>query len=274
MVGEVISNDVRIVPALAVNDLKVSFGSHSVLNGVSFQIDAETTVGLIGPNGSGKTTLFNCLSGFVHLASGQISVHGTPVTDYSAHQRAQVGLGRVFQNFGIFREMTLLENVVCALEGKLSWFDSILPYSATQRRIQNKAMEFLREVGLQDKAKQKAASLSGGQMRLLEIIRCVAFEASVLLLDEPTAGVSPVMKETIAELILKLRSLGKTVLVIEHDIQFIQRFCSRVIVLESGRVVLDGTPDQVRNDPRLQEIYFGTAPAGSEERQPQARVMP
>ena len=118
-------------------------------------------------------------------------------------------------------------------------------------------MAFLREVALEKKALDKAGSLSGGQMRLLEIVRTLALGADLFLLDEPTAGVSPRMKDDIAKSIKSLQALGKTVLIIEHDINFIQKFCDRIVVLEEGRVVLDDSPERVRNDVRLQEIYFG-----------------
>ena len=118
-------------------------------------------------------------------------------------------------------------------------------------------MTYLKEIGLEAKAKEKAGTLSGGQMRLLEIVRTVALGADLFLLDEPTAGVSPRMKEDIVRTIKKLQELGKTVLIIEHDITFIQKFCDRIVVLEEGRVVLDDSPERVRTDDRLQEIYFG-----------------
>jgi ABC-type branched-subunit amino acid transport system ATPase component len=228
-----------------------------VLNGVSLSVAEGETVGIIGPNGSGKTTLFNCISGFVTPDSGSLILRGTDVTAYTPDDRARAGLGRVFQNFGIFKEMTLLENMLVALESRGSLLDALFPWgrSAAARRAQ--AMEYLREIKLESKAPQKAGSLSGGQMRLLEIVRVLASGADLLLLDEPTAGVSPKMKEEVAHFIRKLQTLGKTVLVIEHDITFIQKFCRRIVVLESGAVVVDDTPERVCADERLQEIYFG-----------------
>ena len=153
--------------------------------------------------------------------------------------------------------MTLPENMLVALESRGSLLDALFPWggSAASRRAQ--AMQHLDEIKLSDKAQQKAGSLSGGQMRLLEIVRVLASGADVLLLDEPTAGVSPKMKEEVAQFIQKLQTLGKTVLVIEHDINFIQKFCQRIVVLESGAVVVDDTPERVCADERLQEIYFG-----------------
>jgi ABC-type branched-subunit amino acid transport system ATPase component len=158
--------------------------------------------------------------------------------------------------------MTVLENLVIALQSKVPWgassVSSLLPWGSAYRQVKEEAFSYLQEVKLAEKAQLKAGSLSGGQMRLLEIIRAVAFGATVLLLDEPTAGVSPRMKDTIAELITTLHSNGKTVLIIEHDVNFIQRFCERILVLNEGQVVLDDTPERVRENKALQEIYFGT----------------
>jgi branched-chain amino acid transport system ATP-binding protein len=241
---------------LEVKDLKFSVSGHSILNGVNFAIQPGETVGIIGPNGCGKTTLFNCLSGFNRPSSGRISFKDKDFTHLSPHKRALEGFGRVFQNFGIFREMTVIENVITALESRQTGL-SFMPSFINGSKRRSEAMEFLAQVRIEGKANDKASSLSGGQMRLLEIVRTLAFGAELFLLDEPTAGVSPRMKDDIANLISRLQSMKKTVMVIEHDINFIQKFCDRVIVMDSGLVVLDDTPDAVRHNVMLQEIYFG-----------------
>jgi len=246
---------------LTLSDLVISFGARVILNGLSCSIQAGETVGIIGPNGSGKTTLFNAISGLVPLNSGKIVLKDTEVQDLHPHQRAHLGLGRVFQNFGIFREMTLLENVLLALESRSSLLRGLLPWSSSSKALKHEALTYLDQVGLAARAGEKAASLSGGQMRLLEIIRTLALGSDVFLLDEPTAGVSPRMKDDVASLIKKLQGLGKTVLIIEHDITFIQKFCGRIIVLNEGTIVLDNTPEKVRSDERLKEIYFGSESA-------------
>jgi len=153
--------------------------------------------------------------------------------------------------------MTVLENVVCALEASMPRWRCLAPWSQSSRALRARALESLGELGLTAKAHDRADTLSGGQLRLLEIARTVAAGAEVFLLDEPTAGVSPRMKADVAAVIERLGTLGKTVLVIEHDIEFIQRFCPRIVVLEGGAIALDDTPARVRSDPRLQEIYFG-----------------
>ena len=247
---------------LSIEDLNFSIGRTKILNGVSLTVKQGEKVGLIGPNGSGKTTLFNCISGFNLPTSGKLFFRGLEISTANPATRANQGIGRVFQNFGIFREMTVAENILTALESK-----SIGPLSFVKRGQLDDTMEYLELVKLGSKAKEKAGSLSGGQMRLLEITRAIAFGADLLLLDEPTAGVSPRMKQEIEEALHKLQELGKTIIIIEHDINFIQKICERIIVLDIGRVVLDDTPENVRNDPRLQEIYFGNTAGKAQNHQ-------
>lgn len=247
---------------LKVENLELSLSEVSILKGTSFSISAGETVGIIGPNGSGKTTLFNCISGFHQPDKGSVILEDKDITLMPPHKRARLGIGRVFQNSGVFKEMTVLENLITALESSQDLKKIISPFSPQHKANRDRAREFLKEINLESKAKSKASSLSGGQMRLLEIIRTLACDAKVLLLDEPTAGVSPKMKGDVAALIKRLKAAKKTVLVIEHDINFIQKFCDRIIVLDSGQVVLDDTPQGVRSNDKLKEIYFGVEEEG------------
>jgi branched-chain amino acid transport system ATP-binding protein len=248
---------------LTVSNLRFNLGRSTILNGVDIAVRAGEKLGIIGPNGSGKTTLFNCINGFNIPSGGTITFKGQDVTSRPAHEKAALGLGRVFQTFGVFKEMTVLENIVTALESKQGRI--ILPWSSTNRRNTHRAMEYLAMVGLDIRAREKAGSLSGGQMRLLEIIRALATEADLLLLDEPTAGVSPKMKHEVEGLLRRLQEMNKTVLIIEHDLNFIQALCERIVVLDVGKVVLDGTPEYVRSHKLLQEIYFGNSNNGAEK---------
>jgi len=240
---------------LQISDLHLSLSEHVILNGVELSVTKGEQIGLIGPNGSGKTTLFNSVSGFFIPQRGKIEFQGTDLLPLSAAARAKLGLGRVFQNFGIFRELTVLENALIALESRAGYY--ALPWGSEARKRKNAACEALERVGLAEKAELKASSLSGGQMRLLEISRVLLSESELLLLDEPTAGVSPKMKHQIEDMLRALRELGKTCVVIEHDITVIERICDRIVVLDGGRVVLDGPAEKVRQDPYLREIYFG-----------------
>lgn len=238
-------------------NVKVKIGGASILNGISFSVAKGEIVGLIGPNGSGKTTLFNAISGFVPIDSGSVVFKGEAVTELSPDTRAQRGLARVFQNSGVFHEMTLLENVLLALEGKRSMLSKLIPNGKLESELMGKANGFLAEVKLQGLANEKASSLSGGQKRLLEIVRALAFEADLFLLDEPSAGVSPKMKDEVGDQIRNLKVKGKTAIVIEHDMNFISGFCDRILVINQGEVALSGTPSEVRRSELLREIYFG-----------------
>ena len=242
---------------IEINDVFFNIGAARILNGISMKVDAGETVGIIGPNGSGKTTLFNCISGFNIPQKGTVKMNDKDITKARPFKRAMEGLGRVFQNPGIFREMTVHENVLTALESRKKSAAIYWPWSKKTKEHKKQAQEYIEMVGLGEKANDKAGSLSGGQMRLLEIVRALAFGAEVFLLDEPTAGVSPKMKEDVAKLIRDLQGMKKTVLIIEHDINFIEKFCQRVVVLDVGQVVLDDSPENLRHNEKLQEIYFG-----------------
>ena len=239
------------MPLLSLKNIGLTIQSNPILQGVSFTIEKGEIVGIIGPNGSGKTTLFNVLSGFLSPTHGTVHLRESDITRTPPAQRAALGLGRVFQNFGIFREMTVQENILVALEA--------LP--KTQRlllgNLHSLVHETLAMVHLTHHAKQKAASLSGGQMRLLEIARTLTSGKELFLLDEPTAGVSPKMTSQVADLILQLKAEGKTVLIVEHDLPFIAKICDRVIVMDLGRIILTGTPAEVKQSKELKEIYFG-----------------
>ncbi len=240
---------------LSTSGLGLTIGDQHILRDVAFSIEEGEVIGIIGPNGSGKTTLLNVLSGFLRPTHGSIMFRGNKINEISPAQRARMGIGRVFQNFGIFREMTLEENILVALE--------VLPSDQRRRLgdVQAAVKETLEMVGLQHQAKKKAGSLSGGQMRLLEIARTLKSGKSLFLLDEPTAGVSPKMTGQVGDLIGELKSEGKTVLIVEHDLPFISRICDRVIVLDLGQIVLTGTPHDVKHSKQLQAIYFGADPA-------------
>ncbi len=241
---------------LEIDNIYYSIGEQIILDGLSLKARSGDRVGIIGPNGSGKTTLFNCLSGFNSPSTGKISFGETEVLKYSPSSRANLGFGRLFQNFGIFREMTVEENILIALESKNTSFLEKLFRS--RRKFRPKVEYYLSQIGLEDKINDKAGSLSGGQLRLLEIIRLIAFGAKLFLLDEPTAGVSPKMKSQILKALKNLIPSEAIVLLIEHDINFMQDFCDRVVVLDMGKVVIEGPIGEVRGDSRLQEIYFGS----------------
>ncbi len=242
------------MPILSLSDVSLTIQNHKILQDISFDVEEGEVIGLIGPNGSGKTTLFNVLSGFLKPTKGSISYKGKDITNLNPSKRARLGLGRVFQHFGIFREMTLEENVQVALEA--------MPREQRKQLgdIEELVKATLDMASLTSHAKQKAGDLSGGQMRLLEIARTLKSGKELLLLDEPTAGVSPKMTHQVADIIQELKREGKTVIIIEHDLPFIGRICDRVVVLDVGKMVLSGEPEKVRQSKELQEIYFGADP--------------
>lgn len=239
---------------LSLNNVSLTIGEHRILNGISFDVKEGQIVGLIGPNGSGKTTLFNVLSGFLKASTGDVRFRGDDITTLSPAKRSRKGIGRVFQSFGIFREMTLEENILVALEA--------LPKEQKKSKAEMKKIvaKTLEMATLESHAKKKAGSLSGGQMRLLEIARTLTAGNDLFLLDEPTAGVSPKMTNQVADMIKTLKKEGKTVLIIEHDLPFIGDICDHVVVLDVGEVALQGKPAEVRKSDKLKELYFGADP--------------
>lgn len=251
------TSTIAATPLLNISQLHFRVDGLHILRGLDLSIYPGEMIGIIGPNGCGKTTLFNSISGFNRRIEGNIKFKGKDIAHLEPYVRSRMGIGRVFQNFGIFREMTLVENLLTALEAKDTIWQGLFPWSNRTKELKHVALDLLSQVKLSQLANKKAESLSGGQMRLLEIIRAVAFGADLFLLDEPTAGVSPRMKQEVAQQIIALKEAGKTVMIIEHDINFIESFCQRIVVLNEGAVVLDDKPEIIRSDQRLQEIYFG-----------------
>ncbi len=239
---------------LKLDNVSLKIQNHEILKGISFDVKEGEIIGLIGPNGSGKTTLFNVISGFLRPTGGKITLQGEDITTLLPSKRAKRGIGRVFQNFGIFREMNLEENILVALEA--------LPKEQRKElgNLKEVAQQTLEMIGLSEHAHKKASSLSGGQMRLLEIARTLKCGKELFLLDEPTAGVSPKMTTQVADLIKELRDEGKTVLIIEHDLPFISDLCDQIVVLDVGKMVMSGTPGEVKESKELQKVYFGADP--------------
>jgi len=236
---------------LSCKNLSVTLSNRPIVRDVSFDIASGDCIGLIGPNGSGKTTLFNALSGFVPSTGGSVMLNNTELSKMPAHKRSRAGLGRVFQASGVFRELTILENMQVAFE------NSALCVSGSKTSARAKITESLAEVGLAGRERELAGSLSGGQLRLLEIARACIAGAKVILLDEPTAGVSPKMRGELQTIIKRTQANGTTIFVIEHDMNFISELCSRVLVMHEGELIIQGTPSEVRSNAQLAQIYFG-----------------
>ena len=243
---------------LTLENITVKFNKTTVLHDVSLELKPGEIVGLIGPNGSGKTTLLNALSGFAEIDAGTITYKDDDITALQPSTRAQKGIGRSFQAAGVFKEMTLEENLIIALEHSQNypwWWK----FSRERRKIADSIVdETLTKVDLHAHKHSLAGVLSGGQLRLLELMRLHLGHADLLLIDEPTAGVSPVMKKVLAQTISQLaKEKSRTLLIVEHDLKFLFELVDRVIVLVEGKVYMQGKPDEVAKDEKLKEVYFG-----------------
>lgn len=247
---------------LTLSSVSKHFGGLQVLQNVDLAIPERGIFGLIGPNGAGKTTVFNLITGLLTPSGGAIDFLGKRLNGLAPYQITRAGVARTFQNVRIFRETSLLENVLIAMGHKRhrSAASVLLPLRASriaQRREQEMAREFLSAVGLGDKAKVLAESLSYGEQRRLEIARALATEPKLLLLDEPAAGMNTVEKKQLMEQIIKLEESRLSVLIIEHDMRFIMGLCQQIAVLNFGRLIAQGTPDEVASNSDVIEAYLG-----------------
>lgn len=243
---------------LTVKNLTIRFNQTPVLHDISLSVKPGEIVGLIGPNGCGKTTFLNALSGFSKVESGSIVFNECEIKNWEPHHRAAQGIGRSFQHAGIFKEMTLEENLIIALElvEKLPWW---WKFSRTQReKAQATTTTLLTSVGLAQKRHELAGMLSGGQLRLLELLRLRLSGGTLLLIDEPTAGVSPAMKQILAQQLRSLKSAHQSMIIVEHDLKFLFDIVDRVVVFVEGKFFLEGTPSEVVKNAQLREVYFGT----------------
>jgi branched-chain amino acid transport system ATP-binding protein len=239
------------------------FGGLQVLEDVSLEIPERGIFGLIGPNGAGKTTVFNLITGLLAPSSGVIEFDGRRVDGVAPYQIARQGVARTFQNIRLFKEMTLLENVLVALGDNLDFRLStvLLPLRSrhrTEAEERERARDFLKRVGLAEKADQFAGALSYGEQRRLEIARALATAPKLLLLDEPAAGMNSAEKMLLAEEINKLGVSDLSILIIEHDMRFIMGLCRQITVLNFGRVIADGAPDEIRRNAAVIEAYLGS----------------
>lgn len=229
--------------ALEVTGLCKNFGGLSVLQGVSFSVHTGERKAIIGPNGAGKTTLFNIISGMIKPTAGEIFMFGKNVTGLSPYRRSRLGLARTFQKNNLFFNLTVFDNIQLAL--------------AVGNPLQN-PREFLKHWGLWKKRKTPVGELSYGEQRQVELLLALAQSPRLILLDEPTAGMSPAETEMIIEMLAALPQ-EITVLIVEHDMGVVFRLADRITVLHHGRVLCEGDADLIKSDPRVKEAYLGTA---------------
>lgn len=248
---------------LKTENVDLSFGGNHVLRQVSLSFRAGEITGLIGPNGAGKTSYFNCLSGHYRPTNGSVSFNGQTINNQSTVQRSRNGLVRTFQHAALCTEMTLLENVVVGLNTtrRSGWLDALLPLpgSLTDRReAENLAHKALALVGLEAMAQTLTSEAAPGVMRLVELARAAVSNPRVILLDEPAAGLNSTETADLSRVIKQLRSPGRVILVVEHDMDLIMNVCDRIHVLNFGSVIASGTPAEVQKDERVAEIYLGS----------------
>lgn len=243
---------------LKVQNLHKSFGGIHAIDHCSFSVEQNSITGLIGPNGAGKTTMFDLINGLMLPDEGHVFIKNQNVTSWPTHKRARLGLARTFQAIRVFPELSALENVVVAFKDhpeKLH--QAFFPLKNKRKNLEKRAMEYLENVGISGKAHLAASDLSFGQQKLLEIARCMATDADIFLLDEPAAGINPTLLNTIKDLILKLHKQGKTVFIVEHNMPFLMSIAHKIIVMNFGKELAVGKPEEIQNNPHVLEAYLG-----------------
>ncbi|MBS4189572.1 ABC transporter ATP-binding protein [Bacillus sp. FJAT-49705] len=248
---------------LKIKSISKNFGGISALTDVSFSIEEGEIFGLIGPNGAGKTTMFNMITNLFPPSSGEITFAGEIITGIKPHLITEKGICRTFQNIRLFPQMSALENVMVGghSRSKSGVFSSVIRTKAQRNeeaRLRGSAIELLELVGLSDGIGTEAENLSYGQQRRLEIARALASKPKLLLLDEPAAGMNETETDDLFDLIKKVQARGITVLIIEHDMPLVMKLCDRILVLNFGKKLAEGTPKDIQNNKAVIEAYLGS----------------
>ncbi|MDS1029849.1 ABC transporter ATP-binding protein [Bacillota bacterium LX-D] len=248
---------------LKTNDLTKTFGGLSAVSNLDIELNQGELVGLIGPNGAGKTTVFNLLTGVYTPSSGDILMEGQNISNLKPYQVTYRGIARTFQNIRLFDSLSVLDNVKVAnhWHGKYNVLNALLrlpPYNAKENAMTEEALKLLDIFGLKEKANELAKNMPYGEQRKLEIVRALAAKPKLLLLDEPAAGMNPQETHELMNLIKKIRDeFGLTILLIEHDMSLVMGICQRIYVLDYGKIIAQGTPQEIMNNKRVIEAYLG-----------------
>ncbi len=247
---------------LELQSITQRFGGLTALEDVSFTINKGVIKGIIGPNGAGKTTLFNIITGIYPPTSGSVLLESRNISSLPTERRATLGMVRTFQNIELFGQMTVLENVMVGLHvrsrsGIISCAFKLPGHLAEERTIREKAMHWLEFSGIRELADIQASNLPFGKGRLLETARAMALEPKILLMDEPAAGLNSRETAELAVLIRKIRDMGVTIVLVEHDMELVMDICDSIVVLNLGKTLAEGTPREIQENPKVISAYLG-----------------